>query len=282
MGRPDYFDRYDTWAFERSDDGVLVMRIHTDGGPANYGSKMHSEWAPAFGDVARDLDNRVVVVTGTGDSFIDKHGTWLEPLDTPSQFEVVSYRHMLMFQNILAIDVPVIGVANGAVNHHAELLVLSDLVLAADTTVFGDGHFPAGEPAADGGHIFWPELLGQTRAKYFLYTGHKITAHQARDIGFVNEVWPLDQLMGRAMELAHQIATYADLSLRFHRRAMVDRWRQLFRENMGAGFGMALENLAHLDREFNVWTGSHEGSGDFAKLQRPMAKQPGTLYGYGE
>ncbi|MGE3448438.1 MAG: enoyl-CoA hydratase/isomerase family protein [Microbacteriaceae bacterium] len=282
MGRPDYFDKYDTWNFERSDDGVLVMRIHTNGGPADYGSKMHSEWAPAFSDVSRDLDNRVVIVTGTGDSFIAKHGKWLEPLENARDFEVVSYRHTKMFESILSIDVPVIGVANGPVNHHSELLVMSDIVLAADTTVFGDGHFPAGEPAADGGHIFWLELLGQNRGKYFLLTGHKITANEARDIGFVNEVWPMEDLMPRALELAHQMATYADLSLRFQRRAFVDRWRRLFRENIGVGYGMALENLAHLGRQFNVWTGTHEGSEDYAKLQRPMAKKPGGLYGYGD
>ena len=279
---PDYFKRYETLAFERYDDGVLIVRVHTNDGPLQYGSLAHSEWAPAFGDVAADRDNRVVVITGTGDSFIQGHGSWDEPMEKARDYDRVNERHRKFFQNLMEIDVPVIGVANGPANHHSELIVLGDIVLAADHAYFGDGHMPAGEPAADGSHVFWLELLGVNRGKYFLITGHKITAQEALHLGVVNEVWPLQDLMPRALELAHQLATYSELSLRLQRRAFTDRWKRLFADQAGVGFGMAWEGLAHLDRQFNKWIGNHEGTQEWQQLQRPLAKKPGGLYGYAD
>ncbi len=86
--------------------------------------------------------------------------------------------------------------------------------------------------------------------------------------------------MPRALELAHQLATYSELSLRLQRRAMTDRWKRLFEDHAGVGYGMAWEGLAHLDRDFNKWIGTHEGSEEYAQLQLPLAKKPGSLYGY--
>jgi len=280
--RPAYFDAFETIAFERYEDGVLVIRIHSNNGPAEYGSLHHSEWSPAFREVSVDRDNRVVIITGTGDSFIPFHGKWTETMERGSDYDRVAERHRRTFQAMLEIDAPVIGAVNGPCNHHAELVLLADMVLAADTTIFGDGHMPNGEPAADGNHVFWLELLGQLRAKYFLLTGHKITAEEGRELGIVNEIWPLPDLMPRALELAHQLATYADLTLRFQRRAFTDRWKRLFADQAGVGMGMAWENAAHLDRQFNVWIESGQDSEEFNRLQKPLAKKPGSLYGYGK
>src|SRR5690554_5847816 len=95
--RPDYFDKYKTIALERSDDGVLIVRLHSDNGPVKYGSLHHSEWFTAFSDIGLDRDNRVVVLTGTGDSFMDSHASWDEPVKTPNDYDLPSWREKIMF-----------------------------------------------------------------------------------------------------------------------------------------------------------------------------------------
>ena len=65
--RPEYFDRYETIAFERTENGVLTVRFHTNGGCVVYASTNHRDWVGAFLDISADRDNKVVIITGTGD-----------------------------------------------------------------------------------------------------------------------------------------------------------------------------------------------------------------------
>ena len=67
MSRPAYFDKYPTIAFERDELGILVMRFHSNIGPAKYTLQHHADWTGAFYDVGTDRDNSVVIITGTSD-----------------------------------------------------------------------------------------------------------------------------------------------------------------------------------------------------------------------
>jgi enoyl-CoA hydratase/carnithine racemase len=78
---------------------------------------------------------------------------------------------------------------NGPVNIHAELAVLSDIVLASENAAFQDApHFPNGLVPADGVHVIWPYLLGRNRGRYFLLTGERLSAQEALRLGVVAEV----------------------------------------------------------------------------------------------
>jgi len=266
--RPAYFDRYETFKFERYDDGVLVVRYHSDGGPVLYCDKHHAEWASAFTDIGMDRNNRVVIFTGTGDTFIDKHGHWAAPLKLPRDYDVPIYNQKTMMQRLLDIEVPVICAVNGPALIHSELVVVGDITLCSEKAVFADdGHFPSGETPGDGVVPIWQELLGPNRGTYFLLTGQRIDALTALELGIANEVLPHDALMPRALELAHQMATYTDLTLRYTRLCTVDRWKQVISDKVGFGYGMAIEVLAHIDRGWMVWDGSSKDNADAKQLQ---------------
>ena len=63
-----YATKYRTIRMERR-DGILQLTFHTDGGPLRWGMLPHGEFPDAFADIARDRENRVVIMTGTGDEF---------------------------------------------------------------------------------------------------------------------------------------------------------------------------------------------------------------------
>ncbi|MGD9541036.1 MAG: enoyl-CoA hydratase/isomerase family protein [Methylocystis sp.] len=130
-----------------------------------------------------------------------------------------------------------------------------------------DGHFPSGETPGDGVVPIWQELLGPNRGTYFLLTGQRIDAETALELGIANEVLPHDQLMPRALEIAHRMATYTDLTLRYTRLCTVDRWKKVISDKVGFGYGMAIEVLAHIDRGWMVWNGTNKGNEDAAQLQ---------------
>ena len=242
----DYRAKYDCVAMERR-EGILELQLHTDGGPLIWNEIAHRELAHVFADVGADPENRVIVLTGTGDAFCVeiKGGDW--DTSTPRGWDKIYWEGKRILENLLDVEVPMIAAVNGPARIHAELAVLCDIVLAADTAVFQDAaHFAtSGAVPGDGVHIVWPHLLGPNRAKYFLLTGQELSAQEALALGVVNEVLPPAELLPRAHALAAQLATRSDLALRYTRVALNEQMKRMLRD--GLGYGLALEGLSAVD-----------------------------------
>jgi enoyl-CoA hydratase/carnithine racemase len=248
----DYQDKYTGINFTRSPSGVLEMVIHTRGGSAQWGTSLtslHTELGHAFLDIARDGENKVVIFTGTGETFIAE-------FDRTENFPEASLAAMwpriydegnALLSNLLAIPVPVIAAVNGPALIHAELPVVSDIVLAAESAEFADlAHFPNGTVPGDGVHTVWPMLLGPNRGRYFLLTGERIGALEAQRLGVVAEVLPADQLLPRARELAEGMAVHSAAALRYTRALLVRELRRRMFDELSSG--LAHEALATLVR----------------------------------
>lgn len=238
----EYSTRYRHVAMERV-DGVLELRLHSDGGPLVWGDGPHTELGYCFADVAADPDNRVVVLTGTGDEFIARlDDSWVGEM-TGAKWDKIFQHGRRLLTNLLTIEVPVVAAINGPATVHAELALLSDITVASDTTYFRDApHFRFGTVPGDGVHIVWPLLLGPNRGRYFLLTGQTIDADEARSLGVVNEVVAHDETLARAHELATRIAAQPAVTTRYTRAAFTHQLQRLMLDNLG--YGLALEGLA--------------------------------------
>ena len=247
----DYAGKYRGVRFSRSEAGVLEMVLHNKGGPALMGSSpesLHGELGEAFLDVARDPENRVVLLTGTGDSFI-------AGFDPAANFPEASLAEMWpriydeglsLLNNLLAIPVPMVAAVNGPALIHAEIAVLCDIVLAASHAEFADlAHVPGGGTVpGDGVHTVWPMLLGPNRGRYFLLTGERIGAEEARRIGVVGEVLAPEALLPRARDHAARLAKLPVPMLRHTRMLLVRELRRRMLDELPSG--LAHEALATL------------------------------------
>lgn len=246
----DYQHKYDNIAFERQ-DGVLEMRFHTNGGPLQWSLQAHSDFPEAFLDVGRDRDNRVVIMTGTGDWFSGPQAK-VETSSFPQRPDLsvvdrVHWEGRQLLMNLLAIEVPMIAVVNGPAYRHSELPLLCDIVLAADTACFQDsGHFQAGLVPGDGMHIIYPLLLGVNRGRHFLLTGKVLDAIEAKDLGLVAEVLPHDEVLARAREMAADLAQKPTLLLRYTRLLLTEQLRRSMQDLLG--YGLAMESLALFEK----------------------------------
>jgi hypothetical protein len=95
-------------------DGVLQMTFHTDGGPLQWGLLPHGEFPQAFRDVGSDPDNKVVILTGTGDTYSGPRaagGTGMR--STPAQWDRVYWEGKHLLMSLLDIEVPMISAING-------------------------------------------------------------------------------------------------------------------------------------------------------------------------
>jgi enoyl-CoA hydratase/carnithine racemase len=238
----DYADRYDHIRLQRT-DGILLVQLHTDGHALRWELGPHLELGFCFADIAADPENEVVILTGTGDEFCaDLSASSVDRHQSAVWDRVLTEGKRLLF-NLLDIPVPMIAAVNGPALVHAELAVLCDIVLAADTAVFQDApHFRFGVTPSDGVHVVWPLLLGPNRGRHFLLTGQQIGAEEARSLGVVAEVLRPDALLDRAYELARDIAKRPRLTRRYAREAMTLPIKRALHADLP--YGLALEGLA--------------------------------------
>ncbi|MFD5747269.1 enoyl-CoA hydratase/isomerase family protein [Streptomyces sp. NPDC127033] len=242
----DYSERYENIRLERDDDGVLQVTLHTGGDSLIWTSQAHDELAYCFTDISCDPGNKAVVLTGAGSAFCAEIDFNSFQLGTPGDWSHVMFEGKRLLTNLMNIEVPVVAAINGPALVHPEIAVLSDIVLASETTVFKDGpHFPSGIVPGDGAHVVWTHVLGPTRGRYFLLTGQEIGARQALDHGVVNEVLPPGKVLPRARELAAGIAAGPALARRFSRVVLTHEIKRLLHEQLG--LGLAHEALAALD-----------------------------------
>jgi enoyl-CoA hydratase/carnithine racemase len=241
----DYANKYDYLTMTRQ-DGILELRMHAKNDAEQYvtwGFGPHQEMSYALGEIARDRENQCVIITGAADHFIGPIGRPASGAVPPDRWDAIYQDGKYLLMELLNIEVPVIGAINGPARVHAELGVLSDIVIASENADFADApHFPDGLVPGDGVHVIWPLILGPNRGRYFLLTGQVIPAREALALGIVSEVLPQDRLMARARELAHEILRRPPLVRRYARVAMTQHLKKLFLDNLG--YGLALEGLS--------------------------------------
>ncbi|MEE2760735.1 MAG: enoyl-CoA hydratase/isomerase family protein [Pseudomonadota bacterium] len=242
----DYAEEFDTIKMRR-EKGILEMTLHTKEGPLRWGRKPHAELENAFHYIARDRETHVVIMTGTGDEFSgpapDATANKAAHKMSPDEWGDLGWESKGLLTNLLAIDVPMISAVNGPAVRHAELPIMCDIVLAAETAAFQDSaHFIGGLVPGDGVHVVFPMTMGLNRGRYFLLTGQVIGAAEAKEVGLVNEVMPVDQLLPRAWDLARQIMEQPELNRRYARILLTERLRREIAELLP--YGLALEGLA--------------------------------------
>ena len=245
-----YRDKYEAIRMERGNDGVLEMTLHTRGGSLVFDRTIHEELGFAFADIAADRENRVVILSGTGESFCAEFDPesfkafgGLGPNITATGWDQTHWRGMHNLRAQLDVPVPMIGVLNGPALAHSELALLCDVVLASETaTVQDQPHFGNGVAPGDGVHIFFPLLMGMNRGRYFLLTRQVLDATQAKEAGLVSEVLPPEQLLPRARGLAKVMAGRPPLALRYARQLLTQQLKQMAEQALP--YGLAVEGLS--------------------------------------
>lgn len=244
---PDYFSKYSDLHLERTPSGVLSLRFHTNGGPITFTGTTHHQFPKALLDIGDDRANKVLIVTGTGDTFMDEiDGPSLGEMFKPAEYDKIYWEGRHVLRRLLELEMPIVAAVNGPAGVHSEYALLADIVLASEDAVFMDKpHLAFNIVPGDGVQVIYEELLGVNRARYFALTQQQLNADEAQKLGLVSEILPKNKVYARALELAEQLASRPQLFLRYTTIAL--RQRLLGRLNEGLRLGMALEGLTAAD-----------------------------------
>ncbi|OZF25685.1 enoyl-CoA hydratase [Rhodococcus sp. 14-2496-1d] len=191
-------------------DGIARLTINRPAQRNAIDKAVREGLRAGFADFDADEDARVLILTGAGDRAFCAGGDLKEMAETslgvpPPDFLVQPGRNV-------RVDKPIIGAINGfALAGGFQLAQSCDLVVAADTATFGITEARVGRGAPWAAPLPW--LVPPRIAMEILMTAAPITAQRAYEVGLVNKVCPLADLMAEAEKLARTIAANAPLSV---------------------------------------------------------------------
>ena len=168
-----------------------------------------------------DAELYVLVVTGAGRSFVAG-----ADIGQMSGFSAVEGKAFGVYGNqvfakLENLSKPTIAAVNGfALGGGCELAMACDIRLASEKAKFGQPETGLGITPGFGGTQRLPRIVGGSRAMELILTAKTISAAQAREIGLVSEVYPPEELMDRALELANAIAANAQVAVRQSKAAI--------------------------------------------------------------
>ena len=241
-----YRDGFPNARLNRSKSGVLEVALHTDGGTLVFNGHTHEQFVDLFHAIGSDPDNRVVILTGSGDAFMETISPEGFDFFTPQGYDKIYREGRKVLMNILDIEAPLIAAVNGPARLHSEYILLADIVVATPSTVFQDNpHFEFGIVPGDGVHLLWQEVIGSVRGRYFILTRQELDADTAKAWGAINEIVPANELIPRAREIAEGLAKLPPLTTKYTRIALTQKLRRIIDE--GVTLGLALEGISAAD-----------------------------------
>ncbi len=193
---------------EKTDD-IRVVKINRERALNALDKETIAELQEFFTNHWSDDSLHCVILTGAGEkAFVAGADiTELAQLDVRSGNELSARGNYLM-KTIQYFPKPVIAAINGfALGGGCEMAMACDIRLASEKAKLGQPEISLGIIPGFGGTQRLPRLVGRGKAMQLILTGGMINAQEAHRIGLVDEIYPPEQLMDKAMEMAKLICS---------------------------------------------------------------------------
>jgi len=218
------------------EDGILTVRLHGNEGEFTWSVGAHHELAMLWNYIGSDPENKVIILTGTGNNYLAK--TEYEPeifknLDS-ADYLLISQDGRKLVNDFIDIEQPVIAALNGPVHMHSQIPLLCDIVIATPETTIKDHHLPNAVPS-DGHHVVWPMVFGLHRANYFFLMQKTISSVEAQQLGAISEIVDREKLLPRANEIAQSLLKIDPIALRTYRQSVMQPVKRAMLESLSLG-----------------------------------------------
>ena len=166
-------------------------------------------------------DVHVIVITGAGRSFVAGADIGEMVNYTADDAKRFSHHGNNTMMHITRFPSPVIAAVNGfALGGGCELSMACDIRLASEKAKFGQPEVGLGITPGFAGTQRLPRIVGISKAMELILTAKVIGAAEAKAIGLVSEVYPPEELMPKALELANAICANAQIAVQESKRCI--------------------------------------------------------------
>jgi enoyl-CoA hydratase len=221
-------------------DGPIRTVVMNRPGELNaINQDLHWALANVWRQLSADRQARVVILTGAGRAFsaggdLDWITSFLD--DPAGRYESLREGAQII-EEMIRFPLPVIAAVNGpAVGLGCSIAVLCDVVLMAETACLADPHVAVGLVAGDGGAALWPLLTPILRSREHLYTGDRIPAPKAVELGLATRTTAPDDLLPEARRLAERVAAQPPEAVQGTKRIVNMHLSQALAGPLQAGF----------------------------------------------
>lgn len=218
------------------------------------GTRLLDELDDALKVAGKDDGIRVVIVGGVGKHFSAGHDVkeaMGRPNNVEARYAYEEHRYLGHCLRLWDFAKPTIAQVQGACIAGGFMVAnMCDLIVAADDAYFADSTC-AMLAAAATEVLVHPWVLGLRAAKEFLYTGRRMPAEEARQMGMVNRVVPRSELETATLALANEIAKAPPFAMKLLKRSL-NRTADMqgFRNAIQAHFD--LHELSHTTEEYKA------------------------------
>ena len=183
--------------------------------------QMLRDLSEVLDEVERDPEIFVAIVTGAGRSFVA--GADIGQMSDLTAVEAKAFGSYgnSVFLKLENLTKPTIAAVNGfALGGGCELSMACDIRLASEKAKFGQPEVGLGITPGFGGTQRLPRIVGVSNAMDMILTARVLKAEEAERIGLVSRVYPAEELMDKALELANAIAANAQVAVRQSKAAI--------------------------------------------------------------
>jgi enoyl-CoA hydratase len=219
---------------ERRDDGVAVVTLNSPKVNA-----LSTQLLERLLEIATELTQKPAgAVVFTGGDRLFAAGADISQFGGPAEARAIGAAFHAALNAVAAIPSFTIAAVSGfALGGGCELALACDYRVVSTKAVFGQPEILLGIIPGGGGTQRLPRLIGASRAKELMMTGRQVKSAEALSIGLADEVTEPEELMTRALELAHVVAGGATKAVALIKRA-VDEGLET---NIAAGLSRELE-----------------------------------------
>lgn len=190
----------------------------------------YAELRDLFRSLGQETGIKAIVLTGAGGNFCsggDVHEI-IGPLTRMSMPELLSFTRMTgdLVKAMRACPQPVIAAIDGVCAGAGAMLALaSDLRYGTPGCKTAFLFVRVGLAGCDmGACTLLPRVVGQGRAAELLYSGRTLPADEALNWGFLNALYPPEDMLSKAQEMAAQLASGPTFAHAMTKRLLHQEW----------------------------------------------------------
>lgn len=198
------------------DQKTTIITINRPESLNALNAKTIAELSQALDEVAADSECRAVILTGKGEKSFVAGADIKEFADfgTEAAEDLARKGQNILFNKIENLNKPVIAAVNGfALGGGLELAMACHIRYASENAKLGLPEVTLGLIPGYGGTQRLPKLVGKGLANELIFSAKMIPAQRAKEIGLVNEIFSLEELLTKTKELANVIAQNSPMGI---------------------------------------------------------------------
>lgn len=193
--------------------------------------QLMGELRDALQELDRDEATRVIILTGNERAFAA--GADIKQMSDRSAIDMLLQDQFTTWDQVKKTKKPLIAaVAGFALGGGCELAMTCDMIIAAETAVFGQPEIKIGVLPGAGGTQRLTKALGKVKAMEMVLTGKFISATEAERLGLVNRVVPVELYLEEAYKLAAEIAQLSPVAVRLAKEAVLRSFETSLEEGL--------------------------------------------------